>query len=171
VRPESAAPKAGARAAPPGTPPDGPRAASNAPLRLLAMALWVPRILVFALRLPRRVAARPLPELLEELTPRRVGAWPTLTPPELARVVWNVLRFRSGPLNHGCFVRSFTRYHYLRRLGHPVVFHLGVEERPGGAEPPRSHAWLTLDGVPFLEVDPGPIAASRRIFTWPKEEA
>lgn len=177
------------------------------------MALWAPRILVFALRLPGRLARTSIPALLDELTPARAGAWPRLTPEELARVAWNVLRFRSGPLNHGCFVRSFTRYHYLRKLGYPVVFHLGVEERrggtataggraegatiapggepaatapggaPAGGEPAatagdllaahaagdlRGHAWLTLDGRPFLEPDPAPLANYRRLFSWPQ---
>lgn len=145
------------------------------------MAAWWPRVLVFVARLPERLRRSSLPELLVGLTPADATARPRLSPAEMARVIWNVLRWNRGRFNNGCFVRSFTRYHHFRRLGCPVVFHLGVEMRDQ-ATPRltgpwnetewtrlRSHAWLTLDGEPFLEFEPARFAEYRELFRWPAD--
>ena len=93
------------------------------------MALWWPRVALFVGGLRPRLDAAALPEFLAALTPP-AGApppRPRLTPAEMGRVIYNVLRWNVGPFRNGCFSRSFARYHFFRAMGAPVVFHLGVE--------------------------------------------
>ena len=132
---------------------------------------------------------------LQAITPARASGGPPLTPDEMVRVIANVLRWKRGRLNHGCFVRSLTRYHFLRRLGVPVSFELGVERTAGGAGGAagaagvgagdtdnavptatganweqaslRSHAWLSLEGRPYLETEIERIKAYRPLLSWP----
>jgi hypothetical protein len=160
------------------------------------MALWAPRVVRFVNGLPERVASTPLPDFLDSITPR--GSSPAvlqLTAAEMTRVIWNVLRWNRGRFNNGCFVRSFTRYRFLREIGLRVVFNLGVEAKetleqavPGieGATPSilrrrapelqesqshlRSHAWLTLDGLPFMEFEPERFADYRVLLRHPSEK-
>ena len=47
-----------------------------------------------------------------------------------------------------CFPRSLTLYRFARRLGFPVSFLCGVRRAGPNLE---GHAWLMLNGVPFLE--------------------
>jgi hypothetical protein len=47
-----------------------------------------------------------------------------------------------------CFPRSLTLYRLARRHGCHVQFHCGVAKI---GETLAGHAWLTLDGKPFLE--------------------
>lgn len=168
------------------------------PVRLLAMAGWLPRIVSFVSGVERRFGETSLPDWLQAITPAAAGASgvagagrgrPVLTAAEMSRVIWNVLRWNRGRFNNGCFVRSFTRYRFFREIGYPVVFHLGVEDRndstlsgptqplcgssPTPAPPPsfehlRSHAWLTLDGVPFMEFEPERFRAYRVLFSYPE---
>jgi hypothetical protein len=51
-----------------------------------------------------------------------------------------------------CLRRSLIRFHYLRRIGVPVVMQFGAKFRTGQLD--RSvagHAWLTLNGRPYFE--------------------
>lgn len=125
------------------------------------MATWWPRVAWFVARLPGRFRDRPLPELLRAITPAGADGRPRLTPPEMARVIWNVLRWNAGPFNNGCFVRSFTRWHFFHRIGCKVEYHLGLEVRevegstPGGVassgEPPTPGAVGTA-GTPSVHI-------------------
>lgn len=166
------------------------------------MALWWPRVALFVTGLRPRLDAAALPEFLAALTPP-AGApplRPCLTPAEMGRVIYNVLRWNVGPFRNGCFSRSFARYHFFRAMGAPVVFHLGVESARGaggsaaGADPAagaagsagaaptappppgeapesfahlRGHAWLTLEGQPFLEWRPERFAAYHELYRYP----
>ena len=141
------------------------------PGRLLAMAAWVPRVVAFAWSVEPRVQKSPLDDYLRSITPAAPAGGPRLTPEEMIRVIANVLRWKRGRLNNGCFVRSFTRFHFLRRIGCPVTFHLGVEPGANEHDLKRSHAWLARDGEPFHEVDPLRIATYRPLLTWPKDAA
>ncbi len=134
------------------------------------MALWLPRVVRFVAALSGAVDAASLPESLRAMTPERPAGRLRLTAPETARLIWNVLRWDRGRFNNGCFVRSFTRYHFFRVMGHPVVFHLGVERKDaaGTFADLRSHAWLTLDGVPFLEFEPERFADYRELYRFPE---
>jgi hypothetical protein len=148
------------------------------------MALWVPQVVLFVIRLDRLMNRLSIPDCLFAITPRSTSRLPRLTPAETSRVIWNVLRWNRGPFNHGCFVRSFTRYHFLRKMSTPAVFHLGVESREvsssDGGEPRedgpaaylhlRSHAWLSLRGEPLLESEPETCRSYREIYRFPPED-
>jgi len=155
------------------------RAPIPAPQRLLAMAAWVPRVFLFAWTVEPRFRREPVAAYLKAITPARTSGGPPLTPDEMVRIIANVLRWKRGRLNHGCFVRSLTRYHFLRRLGVPVSFELGVEgtasESANGTAPGtdwersslRSHAWLSLEGRPYLETEVERIKTYRSLLSWP----
>ncbi|MEK6575818.1 MAG: lasso peptide biosynthesis B2 protein [Chloroflexota bacterium] len=102
-----------------------------------------------------------LPEALQQLTPAAdnvltdVGADYTRNMADLA-----ALLDRRSPLGL-CLRRSLTRYHFLRRIGVPVVLQFGAKFVAG--KPDREvggHAWLTLNGRPYYEAD-----ENRRGFT------
>jgi hypothetical protein len=60
---------------------------------------------------------------------------------------------RRSPLGL-CLRRSLTRYHFLRRIGVPVVLQFGAKFVAG--KPDREvtgHAWLTLNGRPYYEAN------------------
>jgi hypothetical protein len=61
---------------------------------------------------------------------------------------------RRSPLGL-CLRRSLARYYFLRRAGLPVVLQFGARLRPGDAavRDLRGHAWLTLAGRPYFEVE------------------
>lgn len=132
------------------------------------MALWVPRVVLFVARIRTGFEENSIREWLRTITPEGGGPGPRLprlSAEEIVRVIANVLRWNRGRFNNGCFVRSFTRYRFLREAGYPVVFHLGIEDRQSD---PRSHAWLTLDGAPFLEFEPERLRAYRVLFSYPE---
>ncbi len=102
-----------------------------------------------------------LPEALQQLTPAAdnvltdVGADYVRNMADLA-----ALLDRRSPLGL-CLRRSLTRYHFLRRIGVPVVLQFGAKFVAG--KPDREvggHAWLTLNGRPYYEAD-----ENRRGFT------
>jgi len=137
------------------------------------MGLLAPRVAAFASRIHADFEETSLPDWLARITPAPAPARTNLSAEDIARVIWNVLRWNRGRFNNGCFVRSFTRYHFFREAGYPVVFHLGVEDRKGAAEGTtehanlRSHAWLTLDGEPFLEFEPERFRNYKLVVTFP----
>jgi hypothetical protein len=99
---------------------------------------------------------RPLPEMMAGVTPpppvpgEITGDLSADTIRKLADAVaaW---RIRS-PLGI-CLRRSLLRYHFLRRIGVPVVIIYGARlktEAEGGGL--GGHAWITLHGIPWYEV-------------------
>lgn len=75
---------------------------------------------------------------------------------------------RGSPLGL-CLRRSLIRYHFLRRLGVPVMVNFGAKLVDGKVDRKiAGHAWLSLQGNPYHEED-----ANWRgftvMFTWPKE--
>ena len=97
----------------------------------------------------------PLPCALLQLTPS-ITEHPTRSADEqttrrLADLA--ALLDRRSPLGL-CLRRSLTRYHFLRRIGVPVVLQFGAKFVAG--KPDRDvtgHAWLTLNGRPYSEAD------------------
>lgn len=68
-------------------------------------------------------------------------------------------RAKSGP--NTCLFRALARYAVLVRFGYSPAFVLGMRET--GELP--AHAWVELDGRPFLE--PGPLPF-RSVYRYPK---
>ncbi len=105
-------------------------------------ALVIP-ILILILPLDRVTSrlGRPLARSGPQPPDRRVAAW-----------IDHLLRRLPWPWRHTCLRRSAVLYHLLRRGGRPVELCVGVRRDPGDAL--AAHAWLTLDGQPYLESGP-----------------
>jgi hypothetical protein len=124
-------------------------------------------VLLIALRVLLRLV--PLGTLLRWLEPRRTPD--AADPQTFARAVacteallWRI----SFPLRGVCLPRSLTLYHFARRCGIPARLHCGVRRVDGGFQ---GHAWLSLDGRPFLEADdPRPVYAVTFSFPGPSSD-
>ena len=109
-------------------------------VRVLAAAALVP--VVTRLRLPTMAAL---------LTPRRPVPSPTHRPVDVERLVacFDAARAVGYPIvRPGCLVRGVTLYWLLSRHGLPVELRFGLDRQSDHAV---GHAWLVLDGTPFLE--------------------
>jgi hypothetical protein len=121
----------------------------------------------FERRLPL-VLERRLPEALRHITPSAaplsgVDASTLRRMSDLAAVL-----DRGSPLGL-CLRRSLTRYHFLRRAGHPVALRFGatlVRDRAGRAV--AGHAWVVLDGEPYHEVDDS-FRGQAVMLRWPED--
>lgn len=81
---------------------------------------------------------RPLARARQQPSDGRVASW-----------IDHLLRRLPWPWRHTCLRRSAVLFHLLRRAGRPVELCVGV--RRDEAEQLAAHAWLTLDGQPYLE--------------------
>ena len=59
-----------------------------------------------------------------------------------------------------CLYRALARYALLHRAGHAPRFVMGIDEH----DPASGHAWVELDGAPFLE---RPLPPYRRTLQHP----
>jgi len=109
---------------------------------------WQLRAVLAALLLPAAIRVMSLATLMTWLTPRRPTAVP-LDERALARWVTRILSALPGPWHLSCLNRSVVLYHLLRAAGRPVELCIGAK-RVGGAQL-AAHAWLLLDGAPYLE--------------------
>ena len=99
------------------------------------------------------VLKQSLPEALRSITPQHSS--PLILNESTIRQLADLaaLLDRRSPLGL-CLRRSLTRYHFLRRVGLPVVLQFGAKFV--GGKPDRNitgHAWLTLKGAPYHEAD------------------
>ena len=110
------------------------------------------------------VRLRRLDRVLQSLTPAAGASAPDPAQVEqTARYVDALLRRFPSVGGRGCMIRSLAVYSRARRSGVPVRFHCGVRRNGSALD---GHAWLTLDGEPFLEpVDPRPAYAV--VFSFP----
>ena len=96
----------------------------------------------------RDLGADPLPDAVASRTQApRAGVRPTLGLRVFHRALVAVAGERA-PANP-CLPRSLALYEEARRRGLAVRLVVGVRLDAGEV---ASHAWLTLDGAPFLEV-------------------
>lgn len=96
----------------------------------------------------RDLDAGPLPDAVASRTRApRAGATPTLALRAFHRALVEVAAERA-PANP-CLPRALALYEEARRRGLAVRLVVGVRLDAGEV---GSHAWLTLDGAPFLEV-------------------
>lgn len=100
----------------------------------------------------RDLATMALPDAVARRTkPPRPGAAPSRGLRVFRRALAAVAEARHP--GHACLPRSLAMYEEARRRGLAVRLVVGV--RTDGDDL-ASHAWLTLDGVPFLEVPETP---------------
>jgi hypothetical protein len=106
-------------------------------------------LVVFRIRLLLRVMS--LPRVLNELTPDHLRGDPDKD--TLDQMNYYIDRWlQVVPYNRkgNCFPRSLALYWYGWRHGYPVQFHCGVRM---GYVKLEGHAWLTLDGEAFREIN------------------
>ena len=115
----------------------------------------------FLWRLPRRLARRPLDEVLRTLAaaPRVPATDPHAGVERIGRLrqAWLVsplLRARNT-----CYMRALTLYRFLDPGGGRLRIHFGVEPGVDPADRLHGHAWVTVDGE-LLE-PPEPVVAGR----------
>ena len=122
---------------------------------------WQVRAAAAALMLPPAIRLMSFARLMTWLTPKRETAIP-LDDKALARWVSRILHRLPEPWHLSCLNRSVVLYHLLRRAGRPVELCIGVTRTVSGGVITRvgrdaphitAHAWLELDGAPYLESD------------------
>jgi hypothetical protein len=125
-------------------------------LRVAALSLW----------LPLRLRGTPAVRVAARLAPRRANTGRRRQRP-LAAAVWLADRLVNRmPWQYGghCVRRSLLLYYAATRCGCPVTVVFGV--RREGTEL-AGHAWLELDGQPFLERLAEPHVAYLEMQRWP----
>ena len=111
--------------------------------------------------MPRRYAQSALDDLLSALD-RSSRATPhpldeIARGVQLGEAIARLLRMRPDT----CLFRALTRYAAVRRAGHRPRFVMGIDED----DPDIGHAWIELDGKPFLEPR---LPTLRRTFEHPR---
>jgi hypothetical protein len=113
---------------------------------------WRLRAAAAALLLPAAIRTMSLARLMTWITPphpAEPAAPSALDDRELARWVTRILAHLPGLWHLSCLNRSVVLYHLLRTAGRPVELCIGAK-RVGGVAL-AAHAWLILDGAPYLE--------------------
>jgi len=84
----------------------------------------------------------------------------------LAAWVDRIQAHLPGPWRRTCLRRCAVLYAILRRAGRPVELWIGVR-REAPATPVVAHAWLVLNGAPYLEPEPDHPARHTPIARFP----
>lgn len=125
---------------------------------------WQLRAAAAALILPPAIRLTSFARLMTWLTrPLKGKTTVALDDKALARWVSRILHRLPEPWHLSCLNRSVVLYHLLRTAGRPVELCIGVTRAGGGVwgvthvggDGPHitAHAWLELDGAPYLESD------------------
>ena len=89
--------------------------------------------------------------ILQIVEPRK--RWPrdgVLSVAEVTAFVDRILRYRLFMRKQLCFRRGLVLYRFLHKLGVPVRINFSVQP-PEQGHRLKAHAWLSLDGKPYLE--------------------
>jgi hypothetical protein len=118
----------------------------------------------------RRLGRTSLPAFLRSLRAAPRPSWPDGDggAVRIARIRGALLGRRCFASRNTCFVRAATLYRYLDPGVGSLAFHLGVEEASDPGERMRSHAWVSLDGVPLEPPDALVRGTVREIFRYPE---
>ena len=128
---------------------------------------WQLRAAAAALILPPAIRLMSFARLMTWLTPptpptpRKREKPVALDDKALARWVTRILFRLPEPWHLSCLNRSVVLYRLLRAAGRPVELCIGVTRAAGtgvtrvdrGDPHIAAHAWLVLDGAPYLESD------------------
>lgn len=117
-------------------------------------AAWRLRAAAAALILPAAIRVMSLARLMTWITPDVSKRRPVapIDDTALARWVSRILAHLPGPWHLSCLNRSVVLYHLLRAAGRRVELCIGVTRVAPGAGL-SAHAWLLLDGAPYLEAE------------------
>ena len=80
----------------------------------------------------------------------------------------DVLRRLPPPWRYTCLRRGIVMYYLLRHAGRPAQLHIGVRKSGGALQ---AHAWLVMNGAPYLEPDREEHAAFQVIASFPQGNA
>jgi hypothetical protein len=118
---------------------------------MMSGAAWRIRTVVASLMIPPSVHLMSLSRLCGRLSRwSRHGTSAESPPPDsIAWWVDRVLHHLPWPWHHTCLKRAATLFYLLRLSGYPVELRVGVRREKG--KELEAHAWLTLQGEPFLE--------------------
>jgi len=130
------------------------RLAGNQPVVTTPRDLWLLCLAVaFSIRAFLMIRLATLPRALH-VGSQRQAPLSEADIGKLARYTSAVVR-RLAPDNR-CLYRAAGLYQILRRHGHPVRFHLGLRRDSTHASASlQGHAWLSCEGRPYLEAEPG----------------
>lgn len=125
---------------------------------------WRARAVVAAAAVPPLVYAIPLHRLSRWLSrPGRPD--PQLNDEHLAGWVDRVMRRAPFLWRYTCLKRGAVLFLLLRRAGRAVRLHIGVRRDESIL---RAHAWLVLDGRPYLEADTHALSTYQEIAAFPE---
>ena len=118
---------------------------------MTGVAAWKIRTVVASLIIPPSLHFISLNLLCVRLAQRssRTAGPPSPPPDSIAWWVDRLLSTLPWPWHHTCLKRATTLFYLLRLSGCPVELQVGVRRERGGDL--EAHAWLTLQGEPFLE--------------------
>lgn len=130
---------------------------------------WLGEMRLFCGRVPN-ILQQPLPQAMQQISQPDAAALPFSESDTRDLADLAALMERRSPLGL-CLRRSLLRYHYLRPLGLPLQLKFGAKllgslEKRGLT----GHAWLTLNGQPYHEVDEN-WQGFTVMFTWPQTES
>jgi hypothetical protein len=131
---------------------------------------WQLHAAAAALIIPPAIRLMSLAKLMTWLTRKRVRAVP-LDDKALARWVTRILSRLPQPWHLSCLNRSVVLYHLLRRAGRPVELCIGVHRATGHGGRISAHAWLVLDGAPYLESDVELVTSLPIVARFPSPDA
>lgn len=140
------------------------RTADGGALSASLSLLWKARAALAAAAVPPLVHAVPLDRLSRWLARGGRAAVP-VDDAALASWIDQWLRRAPWPWRYTCLKRGAVMFMLLRRAGRPVRLHVGVRRDPDAL---RAHAWLVLDGKPYLETDPQRPASYAEIAAFPE---
>jgi hypothetical protein len=125
-------------------------------------AVLAARIGLFIARMPRRLARRPLDQLLNEVDLERRSANGRTESAGVDRI--SILRqaWLASPLfrnRNTCYLRAFVLYRFLDVGSGKLAIHFGVEPGMNESDRLHGHAWVSLAGD-VLEA-PEPVLAGR----------
>jgi hypothetical protein len=114
---------------------------------------------------------RPLPKLLQHLTPEKVHERrkASLTLDRLVQIVVRVCHFRlfrSRLFPLACMRQSLMVYSILTDLGYPVKIYFGIAKV---GEQLRGHSWVTVNGQPVGERE-DPSTCHRIVYSYPSSQ-
>jgi len=102
-----------------------------------------------------RVARRPLPDVMDWLARRaRAGSWDASLLPQALFVIERILRVPGDRPHTLCLPRSLLLCYTLFRMGLSPRLNVGVDT----SAQEHGHAWVTVDGRPFMESRDQPAA-------------
>jgi hypothetical protein len=127
------------------------------------------RLGYFVWRTPSVLQVVHLSRLLESYRTRSRPPARSLTASveRLSRLSWPWLRLSWFRDRDTCYLRALLLYRFLDAGDADLRIHFVVEPARAPADRLRGHAWVTVDGQALGVEDPGVVARSQALYTYP----